>query len=92
MDSLPIHTVTAQWGVDSTWQDRYGNTHKTQTPPDWQVLWVQPSGDPFYPWLVRVKYNAGPGMTNPCTWKVPDLDSARYDISKAVAIPRHGEG
>ena len=86
-DTLPIHTVTAQWGVNSTWEDRYGNTRTTQTPPDWKVLWVQPTGDVHYPWKVRVRYNAGPGMTNPACWLVPDLDSPRYDFSEAVAIP-----
>ncbi len=87
-EALPIHTVTARWGIDSTWEDRYGNTHRSQSEPDWQVLWVQPTGDPCFPFAVRVRYDAGPGMTNPCTWWVPDLDSARYDLSRAIALPR----
>ena len=86
--SLPIHTVTARFGIDSEWQDRNGNTYKTQTPPDWRVHWVQETGDPVFPYMVRVTYNAAPGMTNPCCWQVPDLDNPRYDLSQAVWIPR----
>ena len=89
MDTLPIHTVTAEYGINSEWTDNKGNVRKTQTPPDWHVLWVQPSGDARFPWYVRVRYSAQPGMTNPCTWLVPDLDDPRYDFSQAVAIPRH---
>jgi hypothetical protein len=86
-ETLPIHTVTAQFGIDSEWIDRDGVVHKHQTPPDWRVHWVQQTGDAQFPWLVRVTYNAQPGMTNPCCWRVPDLDSPRYDFSQAVAVP-----
>jgi hypothetical protein len=27
-------------------------------------------------------------MTNPCHWRVPDLNNVRYDLSQAVALPR----
>ena len=86
-EALPIHTVTARYGIDSEWIDRDGTVYKIQTPPDWRVHWVQPTGDVQFPWLVRVTYNAAPGMTNPCCWMVPDLDDARYDFSQAVALP-----
>ena len=86
-EALPIHTVTARWGIDSNWEDLYGNSYRTQSEPDWKVLWVQPTGDREFPFLIRVRYNAGPGMANPCTWRVPDLDSARYNLSQAIALP-----
>ena len=90
-EPLPIHTVTARYGIDSQWVDQHGTIHTHQTPPDWRVHWVQPTGDPFFPWKVRVTYNAGPGMTNPCTWLVPDLNSKRYDLSQAVALPNYNQ-
>jgi|GWRWMinimDraft_9_1066018.scaffolds.fasta_scaffold48583_2 hypothetical protein len=90
-EPLPIHTVTARYGIDSQWVDHQGTVHMHQTPPDWRVHWVQPTGDPFFPWKVRVTYNAAPGMTNPCTWLVPDLNSKRYDLSQAVALPNYSQ-
>ena len=85
--SLPIHTVTPLYGIDSEWIDRQGTVHKHPSPPDWRVHWIQPTGDVQFPYLVRVTYNAAPGMTNPCCWRVPDLNSPRYDLSQAVALP-----
>lgn len=73
-DSPRFHTVNGKWW-DGT------------NDPDWKVLTVQATGDSAFPWLVLVKYNALPGMANPCHWKVPDLANIRYDLSEAVAIP-----
>jgi hypothetical protein len=73
-DSPRFHTVNGKW--------RSGDAD-----PDWKVLTVQATGDPEFPWLVLVRYDALPGMTNPCQWKVPSLDCIRYDLSQAVAIP-----
>lgn len=85
-ETLPIHTVTARWGANSTWEYG-GKTYTLQYEPDWKVLWVQPTGEAEFPWMVFVRYNAGPGMTNPIRWRVPDLDDPRYDFSEAVALP-----
>jgi hypothetical protein len=73
-DSPQFHTVAGRW-LDGTAE------------PDWKVLWTQRTGNPAFPWLIRVRYDALPGMPNPCLWTVPNLDSPRYDLSQAVALP-----
>jgi hypothetical protein len=75
VEGLPIHTATGRWW-DGTKE------------PDWIVLTVRPTGDLVFPFVVLVRYNAQPGMTNPCHWRVPDLNNVRYDLSQAVALPR----
>jgi hypothetical protein len=80
---LPIHTVKARWGSAPSPEDNWPGYA-----PDWKVHWVQDSGDAVFPYYVRVTYRAKPGDTNPCTWLVPSIDDARYDLTEAVYLPR----
>ena len=88
MTTLPIHTVTAHWGIEPGYFHCGGRRYETKgSAPDWLIETVSHSPVADYPLLVTGRHrNPMPGALNRICWSVRDLDNARYDLSNAVWV------
>ena len=88
MTTLPIHTVTAHWGIEPGYFDCGGKRYETKgSAPDWLIETVRSGPVPGYPLQVTGRHrDPMPGALNRICWSVRDLDNARYDLSNAVWV------
>lgn len=86
--ALPIHTVTARWGVPPGYFDCGGKRYETKGfAPDWLIETVQPGSVADYPLFVTGRHrDPMPGALTRICWSVKNLDDARYDLSQAVWV------
>ena len=90
MKTLPIHTVTAFYGIKPNYFECGGKRYDTKgSAPDWIIETVSATSDVHYPLFVTGHHrNPMPGALNRISWSVKNLDDARYDLSGAVWVDR----